>query len=90
MTDEKPKMIAVAQIPDDQRFTVVITPMPGRLMSLNMIGQHMSNMAILMRDCHREGGGKVKNKEAISLVSAKFNEDGSFEYEAAILPVMRE
>lgn len=80
---ERP-MVAVAEIPKDQRFSFKITPLPGRLLDLATTGASMEALAKFHASLGKDIEPAVKWKSCIT--GCELEADGSFRVDVAVLP----
>lgn len=76
----KTRLEAVARVPDEQRFQMRIVPAPGRLFYASTIGNSLSALSDMFKGIHPGG-------EVVCLVDAKFDDDGAFIMDVAVLPL---
>ena len=80
---ERP-MVAVGEIPHDQRFSFKITPLPGRLLDLATVGKSMAALAKF----HSSFGNDIEPsvKWLSCIMGCELEIDGSFRVDIAVLP----
>lgn len=78
------RYIASAEIPNDQRFSFRITPLPGRLLDLKTVGASMAALGKLHSLLGQDIDPKIKWKSCIT--GCELEGDGSFRVDIAVLP----
>lgn len=76
------RMKAFARIPNDQRFTWKIVPMPGRLLFADTVGKSL----IALKDIFKSIGEELGEPQVVSILDAKFDNDGGLVIELVVMP----
>jgi hypothetical protein len=71
---------ASARVPAEQRFQMRIVPSPGRLFFASTIGNSLTALGEMFKGIHQGG-------EVVCLLDAKFDEEGAFVMDIAVLPI---
>ena len=72
------------EVPDDQRISYSVTPLPGALMRADLIGGQLRALARLMRACADEPKSGIQMEVFVGGI--RMDEGGSIHFDLAVLP----
>ena len=74
--------IAVAEIPEDQRFTWHVEPLAGRFLDARTVGKTLDQVCRIFT-----GDDKTGRKVFCALTGVRMTDSGGFEADIAVLPI---
>jgi hypothetical protein len=81
-TETKTRLVAIADVPSDQRFTWRLTPLPGRLLNAETVGETLAAVCRILTS-HDKTGREVFP----ALMGVRIAATGAFEADIAILEI---
>lgn len=81
---EGKKLVAFATFPKDQRFTIAIEPLPGRMLSIETVGGMLVNLSKMLKASAKAAGPE---KRIFVLAGIRLSDEGRFEADVVELLV---
>lgn len=79
--------IATGHIPEKQRLSMTIHPMPGHLISAQTLGEKLCAMNELLEICAKRESGTDRSKIYVGIDDLRMSENGALTVGYCILPV---